>query len=240
MRASGPNSFHYRLIALCVGIFWCCSAAAISPANPPSTTDSRKENIKFRMSFGALVGSDKGVLLEPVKVNTILKSGDKFKLMIELQRKCYLYVIYNNSQGEMSLLFPYNLEQFENDYQLSKRYFLPPREAWYELDDHTGLETFYVIASSQRLMDVEYLFKQYETVEPSRKPNIAGQVLSEVSSLLAEHREYTVIAEAPLNSGTATRGVERSQGADPTDISTFASEISASDFYSKTFVIDHH
>ncbi len=239
MNASRIKTFPCRLIVLLLGIFWTCSAAALSPVNP-APADSKKENIKFRVAFGALVGGEKGIRLEPVKDNTSLKSGDKFKLMVELQRKCFLYVIYHNSQGEMSLLFPYSPEQFENDYQLSKQYFLPPRDAWYELDDHAGTETFYLIASTQRLLDIEYLFNQYDTVGPSKKKDIAKQVLSEIGNILSEHREYTVIAEAPVGSATATRGVERSQGADPTDISVYASEIAATDFYSKTFVIDHH
>lgn len=238
MKMNRMDSAHRASVVGCIALCFFCVGLLAAPY-AGLAAEAKKENILFKVAFGALVGTESGMRLEPVRNSTILKSGDKFKMMLEMEKKCYLYVIYKNSQGEMSLLFPYGIEQFETNYETSRKYFLPPREAWYELDNRTGSETFYVIASSQRLRDVEYLFTRYDSAEPARKRGIALQVLSALDRIRTEHRDYTIVAEAPLTSDTTTRGVERSQGADPTDISCLATQVRASDFYSKTYVIEH-
>lgn len=238
MRVTRKGLKQHASVVLLVAFCFAC-VGVLLPVAGVLAAEPRKDHIRFKLAFGALVATEGGMQLEPVTDGAVLKSGDKFKIMLELERKCFVYVIYHNSQGDMNLLFPYSVEQFETDYQIAKKYFLPPRDAWYELDNHAGSETFYLIASPQRLRDVEYLFNQYDSAGPSRKRDIARQVLSSVDKLLAEHRQYTIVAEAPVTPDSTTRGVERSQGADPTDVSLLATEIRATEFYSKTFVIEH-
>ena len=160
-------------------------------------------------------------------------------MMVELKKKCFVYVIYQNAQGEMSILFPHSLEQFKTDYEPGKKYYIPRGDAWFQLDDHLGQETFYLLASDERLSEVEYLFNRYETAEPAKKPEIAGQMIAEIRNMERQHRDLLAGAERPMIVGGVVRGVERAQGQDPSDIAALSDEIVSTDFYSKTFSIQH-
>ena len=68
------------------------------------------------------------------------------------------------------MLFPYSLNQFATDYLLSKEYYIPQGNFVFELDDTGGYEKFYLIASAQRLQELENLFGSYESAEDFKKP----------------------------------------------------------------------
>lgn len=167
-------------------------------------------------------------------------SGDKLKMMVELHTKCFVYLIHKSSQGAVTMLFPYSIKQFDSDYRLHTQYYVPKGEAWFQLDDKAGTETFYLIASDQRLLDVEYAYDKYVSAEPSRKQDLAGRILTDIEGI----RQQTQVASAkpgktPAKTETAIRGFERATGADPTDISGMANDIAFTNLYSETFVIEH-
>ena len=110
----------------------------------------------------------------------VLNSGDKLKMMIQIRKKCFVYLIHRDSQGNFAMLFPYSLKQFDTDYQTARNYYSPKGEAWFQLDNRTGNETFYLIASDQRLLDIEYTYQKYAASEESKKQDLAGQILSQL------------------------------------------------------------
>lgn len=196
-------------------------------------------SVRFRWAFGAIIGGGNSPKLKSITQDAVLRSGDKFKMMVELKKKCFVYVIYHNAQGELSILFPYSLSQFTADYEPSKKYYIPRGDAWFQLDDHVGEETLYLLASDERLTEVEYLFNRYETADGAKKPEIAGQMIAEIRNIEKQHRDLLAQAERPVIVGGAVRGVERAQGQDPSDVAGISSEISSVEFYSKTFSIQH-
>lgn len=199
-----------------------------------------KADIRFRWAFGAIAGGGENPKLRSIAQDTVLKSGDKFKMMVELKKKCFVYVVYKNSQGELSVLFPYSLQQFTTDYEPSKKYYIPRGDAWFQLDDHPGQETFYLLASDERLSEVEYLFNQYATADADQKPEIAGQLIAEIKKMEKQHPNLLANADdRPHAVQGAVRGVERAQGRDPSDVATISGEISSDGFYTKTFTIEH-
>src|SRR5574341_348047 len=100
-----------------------------------------QENVSFRWGFGARVGKEKSFV--SITRDTVLKTGDEIKMVVELQKECYVYVILQDSKGVISLLFPENVRQFAGDYKVGKNYFVPKGREWSELDKNTGRETFY-------------------------------------------------------------------------------------------------
>jgi len=207
-------------------------------AAPGSQKESRGPRMLW--AFGAVRASSNPPKVEPVTTGMVLSSGDKLKMMIQLRRKCFVYLIHRNSQGDLALLFPYSLKQFDTDYQIARNYYAPKGEAWFQLDSRTGDETFYLIASDQRLLDVEYTYEQYARSEEPRKQDLATQMLVELDKITktytASSGEVEKLAEA---SGAAQRGFERATGADPTDVAGLAREISFDTIYTETFVVDH-
>ncbi|MEX2116673.1 MAG: DUF4384 domain-containing protein [Bacteroidota bacterium] len=196
-----------------------------------------KENVAFRWAFGALVGKSKNLV--PITRDTTLASGDEMKMFVELKRDCFVYIIHYSAQGEIGLLFPESLRQFAGDYKVDKNYYVPKGRSWFELDKNIGKETFYLIAASERLLELEALMGEYESAPGEKKPDLAKQILAEIRDVKRKFRTFTTLAERPVTIGGNIRGVDEADKAKRPDVSSLASEISASNFYSKTFTIDH-
>lgn len=199
--------------------------------------EKERKDPKFRWALGALHGTAPKV--EPLRGTSVLKSGDKLKVMVELRRKCFVYLIHQNSQGELAMLFPYDLNQLDTDYQVGRRYYAPKGEAWFQLDNRTGRETFYLMASDQRLLDVEYLYNKYVAAEPAKRPDLALQLVAEMNGLKEQYRASPESPEVLALDKAAERGFERATGADPTDIAPLATDIWFDNIYSEIFVIEH-
>ena len=198
-----------------------------------------KNEARILWAFGAIRASSTPPKLEPVSTQIVLKSGDKLKMMIQIRKKCFVYLIHKDSHGDFSMLFPYSLKQFDTDYQIARNYYAPKGEAWFQLDNRTGNETFYLIASDQRLLDIEYTYAKYASSEESRKQDLAGQMLSQLNEITEKHLASSGEDEILASNQSALRGFERATGADPTDVAQLATEISFDNIYSKTIVIDH-
>jgi hypothetical protein len=195
--------------------------------------------VKFRWAFAALKQSGAELKLETIVSKSMLKTGDQLKMMVSLENECFVYVIHHSSQDTLKLMFPYTLKQLSDDYQQHRKYFIPEGDRWFQLDQQVGPEVFYLLASTRRLENLERLFQQYESAEPSRRAQINGQVLDEISTLKRHHRELVAEAERPETIGGVVRGFEKAQGMNPPDISVIARDISGPGFILRTFTIDH-
>ena len=191
-------------------------------------------------AFGAVRASSNPPRVEPVTTKMILSSGDKLKMMIQMRTKCFVYLIHRDSRGDFAMLFPYSLKQFDMDYRIGCNYYAPRGEAWFQLDSKTGNETFYLIASDQRLLDVEYTYDRYAASDEAGKHNLAGQMISELDKITGKYMTSSKGVERLAGAEEAARrGFERAEGADPAEIAGLAREISFDHIYSETFVIDH-
>lgn len=210
---------------------------SICLAAPGPQTESHGSRILW--AFGATRASSNPQKVEPVRTQMVLSSGDKLKMMILLRKRCFVYVIHKDTQGNLALLFPYSIKQFDTDYQTARKYYVPKGDGWYQLDDRTGKETFYLIASDQRLLDIEFTYQQYASCVPSKKQELAEQMISELHGITETHLASSAGGDIHADNQPTMRGFERATGADPTDITQLAREISFDTTYSETFVIDH-
>lgn len=217
-------------------VAWACTAFMMVPAAGAQDAD---KDVAFRWAFGALTGQANDRRLESVTQDRVLRTGDKIKMFLEPGRMCFVYVIHHNSQDEVSLLFPYSLDQFERDYAISGKYYIPRGQSWYELDRNPGTEAFHVIASVQRLPELERLLGEMHQAEGPRKAELSKMVLNEIRIQKKQHRELAAPAERPVNIGGAVRGLEKSTTGGYPDVAVLAQEIAAIGFYARTFTIDH-
>jgi len=197
------------------------------------------ENICFRWAFGAMVGPENDRRLVAIARDTTLKTGDQLKLLVELRKKCFVYLIYHSGQDDMLMLFPYKLEQFSTNYETSKKYFIPQGNLWFELDENFGLETFYLLASATRLNELEALFENHKTEEAIDKQKRVKKILNQIRKIKKQYRKLTTNAERPVSIGGNVRGVNKDQEILPLDFDAISAEVSASNFYSRTFTIEH-
>ena len=201
--------------------------------------EEEKGSVSFRWAFGAVMGSGNDRRFEPITHDTTLSSGDQLKMLVELQKECFVYVIHRNPEDRVALLFPYGIKEGDATYETATRYYIPRGDAWFELDRNVGRETFYLLASDQKLCPLEELISRYETAEPAQKPVLAKLIFAEIQNLRKQHRQLASSAERPVIIGGRIRGIEKQLGETLPDIATIADEISGVDFYARTFTIEH-
>jgi hypothetical protein len=228
-------------------VFFILGAVGFLAANAGLVVESREAwavpdegpGVAFRWAFGALVGRGADEKLMAVTQDTVLETGDELKMMVELQRQCYVYVIYHGARNEVKLLFPHELKQFSTDYAVGKRYYVPDGDGWFELDAGVGREAFHLLASRERLKTLEGLLLGYESAAPENRAEVAKEIVAEIRRLKKQHRELAVPAERPVTIGGRIRGMEKPPDAARPDVATIADEIHGADFYGRTFTIDH-
>ena len=207
------------------------------PASEVLLVQQNETNIGFEWAFGALVG--KGRTMVPIMRDTVLKSGEEIKMMVKLTKDCYVYVVHQGSEGEIDLLFPYEIRQFQADYTVDKNYYVPKGRNWSALDKKTGKEIFFLMASAERLLDLELKLGNYFSADESKRQPMADDIVSEIRSVRKRYSTYATIAEKPLTIGGNIRGTDNVEGARRPDVAALATQISAKNFFSKTITIDH-
>lgn len=213
---------------------------SLGPGQPiAQETNERMKDIEFLWAFGAMVKTGPSPRLIPITKDTTLKTGDQIKFFVSLEENCFVYLIYHSSQGEVSVLFPYRFEQLSRDFKTHALYYVPQGAEWFQLDGHVGLETFYLLASAERLHVLEQLINQYETADPAKKQAMVGKVLKEIRRLRRENRKFKTYAEKPVNIMGQFRGSEKVSTEAALDVAKLGMKVSAKHFYSRTFTIDH-
>jgi hypothetical protein len=228
---------YFILLAVLLG---CCTIGfrfGDRPAPADPVVQNNEANIGFDWAFGALVGKSKAMV--PIVRDTTLKSGEEIKMLVKLTKDCFVYVIHQDSKGEIELLFPYKIQQFQTDYVVDKNYYVPKGRSWSVFDKNTGKEIFFLIASAERLLDLEVKLGNYFSADTSKKQSLASGLVTEIRSVRKHYTSYATIAEKPLTIGGNLRGTEKVEGARRPDVAILASQISAKNFYSKTITIDH-
>ena len=209
------------------------------PSPDPTPVPSQVEpNIAFDWAFGALIGKNKTMVA--ITKDTSLQSGEEIKLYVKLLKDCFVYVFYYGSKGELSLLFPKNVRQFQTDYQTDKDYYFPVGRAWSKLDENTGPEKFYIVASTERLLDVEAKLGNYLAADASKKKTLADDIISDIRNVRKRYSTFATLAEKPITIGGNIRGTgETVEEARRPDVSTIATKVTATNFFAKTITIDH-
>ena len=221
------------------------SAISVNPSplllcgEPSPTGLAPYPEVDFRWAFAAKTFQDGKSSTLQVTQDMALKSGDQIKMMVELQRKCFVYIFHDNRRDGVKLLFPYTLRQFEGDYQPERRYYIPRGEAWFRLDDNPGQEVFYLVASAKRLDELEKAYLRHESAEAASKVETARALVDLIRELRRQHRELSSPAERPVPIGGTLRSVEKVQDPDRLDIAAFADEILSTGFVARTYTIEH-
>jgi Domain of unknown function (DUF4384) len=215
----------------CRWVVYVCTAVVLSLMVPglPGTASAQasdENNVSFVWAFEALVAAGNVTKQVQIKEDMKLKTGDHLKMFVELRKPCFVYVIHHGAQGEIQQLFPYDIQQFTTDYQTSKIYEIPPNDAWFRINEQVGLETFYLVASAQRLADLEQLLATYAAAQPAEQPLAATNVLAELRNLLKQHRASMKPGRPVPIAGNMRKGIE-------------GVEITAPQFYIETFTIEH-
>jgi len=206
----------------------------------PAATESQniENSLKFHWAFVALTSPSENEKLRSITEDTVLKSGDQFKMMITFESGCFIYLIYHGSGGEMQLLFPKEINPYQRPSPNNERYYIPSGNNWFTLDENTGIEKFYLLASANPLNKLESLLKQYDEASASGQPDIASQVIRHVKQLRKDNRKLESSVDRPVQIGGNFRTLGKPQQPFNT-ISKYAVTISGNKFFARTYTIEH-
>ena len=124
-----------------------------------------------------------------LKDGATVASQQKFKIRIQPNSDCFLYVLLLNSRNELDVLFPHARIGLSNDVRGGVRYTIPGPAKSYRFDANTGTETFYAVASYKPLKDL-------------------GRILLKTPEAGAQRAGQAQAAKTQIE-GTVTRGMTR-------------------------------
>jgi hypothetical protein len=230
-----PRIFFLSLIAiLYCGLFDQSPAMSAEPAG-----GKESDEIIFQWAFCTLRKADNGQRLDVIARDTTLKTGDQIKFFMKLESPIYFYLIYQSSQRELSVLYPARFKHLDGKDSRPVKQYIPEGDQWFELDEYSGKEKFFLLASSIRLLDLEALINRYESADKAKKTGLADKITSEIRNLRKRHLRFKTYAEKPVTIIGNLRGAEQSESVHSKDIADYAVEISTTTFFSRTYTIDH-
>lgn len=193
--------------------------------------------VAIQWAFGALPAG--GGELRAMGRESVLKTGDRLKMMVQLDKTGYVYVLHQDAGEEITLLFPNGLEQFDSDYRIGQAYYVPRGEDWYELDGKTGREVFTLIVSPERLTDLEKLYTCYASSQGEQRGEWKKRLQDEIRALKKQQLELAAPAERPVTIGGTVRGLQKPLVKERPDVASIANPIQSDGIVVKVFSIDH-
>ena len=231
--------FHIVFIALIVSFVIIAIFKNNAMVFAQQTKGQGESNVTFQWAFGAIKNTETGPQFEAITRDTVMRTGDQIKFLLRIENKCFVYLIYHSSQGDLVVLFPYLLTESKYEFQTSRNYYIPEDDQWFELDEYTGTEKFYLLAADDRLAELEDLITDYNSADKSTKRTISKEIISKIRKLRKTNRNLKTHVEKPVTIIGKMRGTEKTKAAGVEDIADYAIEISAKNFFSRTFTIDH-
>jgi hypothetical protein len=118
-----------------------------------------------------------------VKDGAVLLSHDNLKVCFRSNADCHVYVILLDSRGRTSQLFPHPHISLANRVQGGRTYEIPPGDDWFWLDEETGTETLYLLASYDPMVGLGEILDEMERAGSSPKSGLTGELEREVEVL---------------------------------------------------------
>ena len=121
--------------------------------------------------------------------DSVLRSGDYYKIIFTPTTDAYVYIFQIDSANKIFQLFP--MENYEgirvnnfNPVQADNTYYIPAEGKSFFLDEQTGTEKIYFLASRQRDPELEELYRQ--TFARQQQPTSGlDEQLQQIDRLLA-------------------------------------------------------
>ncbi|MBW1811365.1 MAG: DUF4384 domain-containing protein [Deltaproteobacteria bacterium] len=109
-----------------------------------------------------------GYLEIVLKEGSILRSGEMLKLSFEVNIEAYVYALMIDSQGKTSVIFPHSEIATSNHVAAGRWVDTPQADVWFELDEKTGTETIYVLATVSPMKNIKQLVDILDAMGPER------------------------------------------------------------------------
>ena len=118
-----------------------------------------------------------------MKNGSTLRSNDNLQIHIKPTKDCYLYALIYDSQGIAGMLFPSRMVNVNNKVRGGRSYHIPGDNNWFYLDNNTGTETIYVLASIAPMEDIDRLLTAMEGAGKRKQQETSQAMLAQVNSM---------------------------------------------------------
>jgi hypothetical protein len=166
----------------------------VQKAQKPAVTTESKEEIalnskplvhqetaalNLRMNIiGQRKESDGSYVEVLVNEGSVLRSRDNFQVHLQADRPAYVYILIYDSEGRASQLFPDPKIEHLGALEAGESLVVPQAGSWFWLDDSSGTETIYVLASEKPMNDIRDLLAKMQTAD-DRAQRRASEEISE-------------------------------------------------------------
>ncbi|MCX5669711.1 MAG: DUF4384 domain-containing protein [Planctomycetota bacterium] len=134
-------------------------------------------------------------------------SGQRFKLRVQPNSDCSLYVLLYDSQGRATVLFPHQKIALASEVRGGVSYEIPEGTKWYWFDDRPGTETFYVVTSYTPLNDLGQLLAKMQKAG-EQQVQVAANARDHIDKVVTRGMSANTSGEYQLKGTTIkTRGV---------------------------------
>ena len=97
------------------------------------------------------------------------EAGDRFKIVVRANCDCYIYITSIDGSGWVEPVFPSKESKVTNPVKKDEEYAFPETGHWYALDEIKGIESFFVVASVNRRLDLE---ESVSKLAGEKRPNV--------------------------------------------------------------------
>lgn len=219
MKTLGSLVMHVMLAA-CLG--------TLHAAEQPGTTGAG-DTLQFKWAF-LLRDQDGNTKTVDFKDKVSTKKGDALRIYLEPVKNVYLYLYMFDSQKQLRCLFPSTPDCYDKGPESAVPHVLPAGEKWFIMDEQTGTERFFLLASSSRLTDIENLTKKM--ISSPNDAEVKAKLLDEIKTVRRVKGDFST----PVEKGVPIAGTVVAVTRGPT---TGATLTEAAGFYSRTLRIEH-
>ena len=181
------------------------SEAAITGQNketflksPSPDSQSEVENLEFKISW--LYRPSRQKTFKTLTEGSILYSGALYKIIFTPSVDCFVYIFQVDGAGKIFQLFP--MESFGgvvvnnfNPVEKDTTYYLPAEGKSFQLDEQSGTEKIYFLASKERDLELESLYQKAFEAQQQPQDELETQLLEIVDLIL----ERAIAVQGPLS-----------------------------------------
>jgi len=125
--------------------------------------------------------------LKPILPDTVLRSGDHYKVVFTPNQDGYVYLFQVDSMGQCFQLFPMHEikgVQFDNGnpVKAGRRYVLPSEDRSFRLDHTVGRERLYLMITARPHEELESLAQRMDEARQSKNSKVATELNAQLTA----------------------------------------------------------
>jgi uncharacterized protein DUF4384 len=163
----------FCMTIILAGCFTICPVAADQATDSPPDNAAKSETESPALTLGTMfwgmkkIGSDYQAIV--MQEGSVLNSGDGLKVGFKVNVEAYVFVLMIDSQGKGSVIFPHPDIATSNHVKAGQWVGIPPADEWFCLDENTGTETIYVLATVNPMPDIKQLIDKLDAMGAKRE-----------------------------------------------------------------------